>query len=197
MKKGRAEAVRLSFHIAGIPFEDDRIQFADWPKVKPTMPYGMVPVLYVDGKPLAQTNALVRYAGKKSGLYPNCPLEAARVDEILDTTYDFTNCLLRYGGDDQKVKNAEGKKVIETDTPNLMGALEKRIMSFGKGPWVVGNELTVADLAVFNIVAFVKSGFKDYVPMCLLNKYERVTESYEAVRNHPKVMEWYASHPMN
>ena len=43
--EGTAEPVRLAFILAGIPFEDDRIKFTQWPEFKKTTPYGQVPVL--------------------------------------------------------------------------------------------------------------------------------------------------------
>lgn len=34
--KGRGEVVRLVFVAAGVDFDDRRIEFQDWPKVKPS-----------------------------------------------------------------------------------------------------------------------------------------------------------------
>lgn len=33
--KGRAETIRLVFAVAGVPFEDKRIQGQNWPELKP------------------------------------------------------------------------------------------------------------------------------------------------------------------
>src|SRR6266850_1773471 len=46
---GRGEPARLALSIAGIPFEDDRVSGADWPRRKPSTPFGSVPVLEADG----------------------------------------------------------------------------------------------------------------------------------------------------
>lgn len=62
--QGVAEKVRLTYHIAGIPFEDDRVAFPDWPALKPSTPYGQLPMMSIDGgEMLAQSGAMVRYAG--------------------------------------------------------------------------------------------------------------------------------------
>jgi glutathione S-transferase len=36
----RGEECRLALHLAGIDFEDERINRADWPAMKEQMPYG-------------------------------------------------------------------------------------------------------------------------------------------------------------
>jgi hypothetical protein len=41
--KARAEPTRLALHIAGIPFQDVRIQHADWPAMKEKMPFHTLP----------------------------------------------------------------------------------------------------------------------------------------------------------
>ncbi len=67
---GRAEPIRMAFAAGNIAFEDVRIVADDWPKLKPTMPFEGLPVLSVDGKLLAQSNAILVFAGKLAGLYP-------------------------------------------------------------------------------------------------------------------------------
>lgn len=34
---GRGEPIRMLLTWGGIPFEDNRIEWADWPKIKPSM----------------------------------------------------------------------------------------------------------------------------------------------------------------
>ena len=46
----RGEAARLAMVIGRVPFEDDRVKFADWPARKPGTPFGALPVLEVDGQ---------------------------------------------------------------------------------------------------------------------------------------------------
>ena len=40
---GRGEAGRILLSIGGIEFTDERIEFKDWPAVKPTTPFGGMP----------------------------------------------------------------------------------------------------------------------------------------------------------
>jgi hypothetical protein len=42
--KARAEPTRLALYIAGIPFDDIRIEHADFPAMKAKMPFAQIPV---------------------------------------------------------------------------------------------------------------------------------------------------------
>ena len=60
---GRGETARLALSIDGVPFGDERVKGADWPRLKPSMPFGELPVLEVDGQRISQLNAINRYVG--------------------------------------------------------------------------------------------------------------------------------------
>ena len=70
---GRGEPARLALSMGGIPFEDDRVPFADWERRKEKTPFGGLPVLEVDEHTVAQSNAINRYVGKLANLYPSDP----------------------------------------------------------------------------------------------------------------------------
>ena len=53
------------------------------------MPYGQVPVLEVDGKPLAQSLAIARFLGREFGLLPESSFDQAIADELADLTQDM------------------------------------------------------------------------------------------------------------
>ena len=88
----RAEAPRLILHVGGIAFEDkrfgDREEFAAL-KSKGAFPFGSVPVLHIEESDItttiAQSPAIMRYAGKLCGMYPEDPVAAALVDQVSDT----------------------------------------------------------------------------------------------------------------
>jgi glutathione S-transferase len=56
----RLRQVRLALKIGGVEFDDDRIDFKDWPTIKPTTPFGQLPVMSVEGapEPIAQSGAM-------------------------------------------------------------------------------------------------------------------------------------------
>src|SRR6187549_2390098 len=79
---GRGEPARLALAMGGIPFEDDRVPPSEWERRKPNTPFGALPVLEVDGQTLAQSNAINRYVGKLTDLYPTDAWQAALCDEV-------------------------------------------------------------------------------------------------------------------
>ena len=85
----RGEAARLAMVIGGVPFEDDRVKFADWESRKPGTPFGALPVLELDGQTVAQSNAINRYVGKLAGLYPSDAWQAALCDESMDAVEEI------------------------------------------------------------------------------------------------------------
>lgn len=85
----RGDPIRALLSHAEIPFEDKRAEILDWPNVKPLMPGGQLPCLELsDGLKMGQTNAILRYLGKKYGYYPSDPLKAYKMDYIIDVYED-------------------------------------------------------------------------------------------------------------
>ncbi|XP_034626958.1 hematopoietic prostaglandin D synthase isoform X2 [Trachemys scripta elegans] len=101
--RGRAEIIRYLFAYSGIKYEDHRIEQVDWPKIKPTIPFGKIPILEVDGVTLHQSLAIARYLAKETGLAGQTPLEQALVDAIVDTIDDFMS-MFPWGEKNQDVK---------------------------------------------------------------------------------------------
>ena len=67
----RAEPIRMLLTIAGVEFNDHRITMETWGALKHTFPNGQVPALVTpEGKTLNQSQAIVRFLGRKYGYYP-------------------------------------------------------------------------------------------------------------------------------
>ncbi|XP_039701666.1 hematopoietic prostaglandin D synthase isoform X2 [Pteropus medius] len=90
--RGRAEIIRYIFAYLDIKYEDHRIEQADWPEIKPTLPFGKIPVLEVNGLNLHQSLAIARYLTKNTDLAGKTELEQCQVDAIVDTLDDFMSC---------------------------------------------------------------------------------------------------------
>ena len=56
----RGEECRSALHLAGVAFDDARIQIAEWPGLKPQTPFGPWPILEIVGKPPhAEVNVII------------------------------------------------------------------------------------------------------------------------------------------
>lgn len=77
---GRAELTRLVLTFGNVEFIDERIDDADFPALKPSLPLGQLPILDVNDTTYSQSMAMARYTAKISGLYQEDVLDALRVD---------------------------------------------------------------------------------------------------------------------
>src|SRR5690606_40706756 len=82
---GRGEPIRLALIASGLAFEDHRLAFKEWGEFKPTTPLGQLPVLDIDDERLTQTTAILRYVGRRGGLYPEDLWQAALCDQAIAT----------------------------------------------------------------------------------------------------------------
>ena len=73
---GRGEPIRITFHAAGVEFEDHRISFEEFMKVRSEMRFTCAPELEIDDVTVTQSNSMLRYVGKIAGLYPEDDLQA-------------------------------------------------------------------------------------------------------------------------
>ena len=195
-KQGRAEATRLALLLGDIPFEDVRVQFSDWPKLKPNAPYGALPMATIDGELVSQSPALLLYAGKLSGLYPSDPKAALHVDEVLATLDDATMVAFSYHGSDKALLKEAHEKFLKEAVPRYIGALDKRLELFGKGPFACEGHVTIADLAIVAFIIQMRSDMMEFIPKNFIDGYPRILAVYDAVMDIPKVKEWYKKRPI-
>merc|ERR1739842_214733 len=116
--RGRGETARLIPAYAGKEYEDRRVSFEDMPSLKPSLPFGQLPVLEVDGDTICQSMAIARYLASECGIAGSSGLVKAQVDEVVDVINDGHNAM--YGAffeKDEKVKAEKMKKVGEETIP--------------------------------------------------------------------------------
>lgn len=188
---GRGEAARLALSIGGIPFEDDRIAGADWPKRKPGILFGALPVLEVDGQELAQSNAINRYVGKLANLYPVDPWQAARCDEAMDVVEELNGRIAPTMSLPDDQKKAQREALAAGPIPLFLSGLQKRLEAQG-GEYFADHRLTVADLKVYLVITWLNSGVLDHIPADLTKKVApRLIDHHGRVANHPGVKAYY------
>merc|ERR1719440_1849290 len=86
----RAECARVALTISGVPFEDARMGYEDM-YASGALTFGTFPALVVGGKGVInQTQAIARYVGSLTGLYPADAFLAAKCDEAIDGLTDVS-----------------------------------------------------------------------------------------------------------
>ena len=67
----------------------------DMPSLKPSLPFGQLPVLEVDGDTICQSMAIARYLASECGIAGSSGLVKAQVDEVVDVINDVQNAMVR------------------------------------------------------------------------------------------------------
>jgi glutathione S-transferase len=186
----RGEECRLALHLAGIDFDDVRIQSADWPAMKERTPYGGLPVLELPGSPaLAHSNAILVLIGRRYGLHPADDIEAARHEGMMQHVEDLRATVsptLRMG---EAEKKAAREALVAGFLPAWARAAERNVTAV---PFFGGDKIQVVDLKIHMAVRWFNGGKVDHVPATIFAGYPKLVGVHDAVRDHPRIQSWYA-----
>jgi glutathione S-transferase len=190
----RGEECRLAFHVAGVDFDDNRLSREAWLALKPSTPFGSVPVLEVPGHPpLAQSNAILVLIGRLHGLHPQDPYEAARHEAMMGHVEDLranVGPTLRIS--DEAEKKTAREALVAGYFPLWSKFAEKQLRD---GPFFAGANLHVVDIKLHMAVRWFAGGTVDHVPATIFAQYPKLMRVYEAVRDDGRIKAWYAKHP--
>lgn len=182
--------------IGGLEFEDERLKNEEWPARKPTTPLGSLPVATIDGTEYGQSMALLRYFGKLTGLYPDDALKALQVDQVVETVVAMDVALTSSFGDDKDAKKQAQEKAINVDAEKYWGGCQKLLEGLSDGPFVLGEQPSVADVIIATIYLFLKTGRLEFIAHDALHHYPRMLKVFEAVMAVPEVRAYYEKHPV-
>ncbi|MBI2390440.1 MAG: glutathione S-transferase family protein [Deltaproteobacteria bacterium] len=188
----RGEECRLALHLAGVEFDDNRIQRDAWPALKPTTPFGSLPTLEWPGHPtLAQSNAILALIGRLHGLHPKDEFEAARHEAVMAHVEDLrahVSPTLRVTDPDEKKRARE--QLAATYLPAWAAYTDRQISD--DGPFFAGSAVHVIDVKLLVIVRWFRSGVLDHVPTNVFDGAPKLLRVHDAVDAHPRVRDWYA-----
>lgn len=188
---GRGEPARLALHIGGIAFEDHRIAGKDWPAFRDKTPFLAIPTLEVDGRVVSQSNSINRYVGKLAGLYPKDDLQAFLCDEVMDAAEDISTQIAQTFDLPGDTKKTAREKLAAGHITRYLQQFEARLKA-GGGEYFAEQRLTVADLKVFMLTRWLRSGVLDYIPKDVVDAVApQLVKHFERVASHPKVAEYY------
>lgn len=190
----RGEECRLALHLAGVDFEDNRLSRDAWMALKPTTPFGQVPVLEMPGQPpLAQSNAILTFVGRRHGLHPKDDFEAARHEAMMAHVEDLralVTATTRIPDEGERKRAREA--LAATGIPTWAAAAEAQIAA--NGPFFAGEAIHVVDLKLLLAVRMFRRATFDHVPPTVLAPYPKLNRVHDAVDAHPAVRAWTARH---
>lgn len=179
----------MMFAEADVAFEDIRVEMKEWPNIKPQMPFGQLPVLYVENIPIPQSGSIIRYLGREFGLNGRSSLETAQVDMVERRIVCAMSKIPIFEKDKAK-KIKKTKEVMLSDVFPVYEKLEE-MQKGNEDGFIVGDEFTYADLLVYNTMFFCKILFPDYVE----EKFPKLVKLADKVSRRPRIAKWIENRP--
>ncbi|GJQ78983.1 hypothetical protein Trydic_g145 [Trypoxylus dichotomus] len=189
--KAIGEPIRLLFQYGGIDFIDYRFKREEWPKIKPDMPFGQVPVIEENGKIAHQSIAISRYIAKKAKLTGSNEWEDLEIDSIVDTVNDFRTKLAEYHYQtNEAFKEALRGPLFDETIPYYLEKFEQ-IAKNNNGHLAL-SRLTWADIYF--------AGVYEYINLLagrdLLENQPNLRKVLENVFSIPAIKTWVESRPV-
>lgn len=179
---------RLALALAGVTFDDIRLTREEWAAAKPTTPFGGLPMLTVNGRVLAHSNAILAYVGRTHGLHPTDAWAAAEHDAIMASVED-----LRGKMPDPRTVGAEGVQAArEAFVAGWLAQWAATVSGRIAGPFLEGNTPNVADIKLYVILRSLLGGTYDHVPPSCLDPWPKFAALQTAVDALPAVRGWFA-----
>uniref|UniRef100_A0AC35TV87 Glutathione transferase n=1 Tax=Rhabditophanes sp. KR3021 TaxID=114890 RepID=A0AC35TV87_9BILA len=151
--EGYGEVSRLIFKFANVPFEDVRIPKTDWPAMKnePRFLTQQIPILELaNGKILGESKAIQYYLGKLYGFMGKDVFEDAKIQQYVFGLDDNGGAGKAIMLETDLAKKAELAKAFYVNVVvNILQNYTKFLNENGNNGHLVGDKLTVADLALY------------------------------------------------
>jgi len=163
--RARVEPIRVILEELAIPYEDLKVSFETWVKMKNDTPFGALPS-YRDGDlEIFQSHAIIRHLARVHDLYGSTEAERVRCDVIEEAFSDLNELV----GKAPWRTNFERERA-DYVTNELGPALERLERFLGSNPnpggfWV-GSSLTFVDLIAYAILDSTGAMFPEPLKRC-------------------------------
>jgi len=208
--QGRGEFVRLLLEEAGADYVDVarakggmagmmRFLEGDEPGALPFAP----PFVKVGGAVVSQTVNILAYLAPRLGLVPDDEALRAEADQIQLTIADFVGEVhdthhpiagSLYYEDQKKEAKRRAQEFAKERMPKYLGWLEEVLARNAKseGRWLVGRDLTYADLSVFQVVEGLRYAFPNAMAR-IERKIPRLVALRDRVAERPRIAAYLKS----
>ncbi|XP_029431206.1 glutathione S-transferase P-like [Rhinatrema bivittatum] len=179
--RGRTEVMRLLLADQGQVWKDEEVSFEKWASgdLKKAAVFGQLPKFQDKEFILYQSGAILRYLGRKHGLYGKDDKEAALIDMTNDGVEDLRTKYLRLI---YQEFDSEKEKYID-DLPNHLSPFERLLAQNPSGSrFVVGDKISFAD---YNLLDNLQNHLI-LAPDCL-NAFPLLSTYVERLSSRPKL----------
>ena len=184
----RGEECRLAFCLAGEAFEDHRIEMKQWPEIKPSTPFGALPMLEIEGEGLlAQSNAILTLIGRRYGVLPKDEFEAARHLAVMEACEELRG---KVNPTSSLKDESEKKAAREALASGYLQEWGRQMNAQVKGPYLGGTNPSVADIKIYMILGWFKRGGLDYISPQIFDQLGQLNGVYDAMHAHPAIQSW-------
>jgi glutathione S-transferase len=185
--RGLAEVARLLFALAGVSYEDERVQATEadrsaWLAIKEEQTFGKLPVLIVDGQTVAQSRSIERFLAKRFGFVGSSEFETAQIDSASEQIRDIAADWYPARSDEEKANT-----FFSTNLPSHLKYLERFSCDNGH---IVGSSITVADVSFYYVISTLgERGIKE------LEQYPKLKKVHDQVLKNERIQAWIAKRP--
>jgi len=145
--RGRAEAIRLFFTDQGIAFMDRRIRSADsWQALKRTLALGRLPYYSDPLVNLTESQAILRYLGRSTGMMPADPVAQAPYDQAQEALSAAQEELWQFAW--QQEYQSDPNLFANSQLSRSLRALERLFLTCPGDYWL-GTEVSHADYLAY------------------------------------------------
>ena len=188
--RGRGELIRLVFAQAGVDYVDERLDGGcEWHALQPRTPFGVLPVLEVDGRMLGGSTVIARYVAEKHGVAGSNDFENAFLASIVDADKDLVESFTTYYREKDEARKAELKRQLyEEQVLATLGCFQKLASGNNcRDGWLYGPLPTYADFAVYLTLTRLEPD--------VLERFTALARLRNSVEKLPNIARWIAQHP--
>ena len=185
--RARVEPIRVILEELGIPYEDQKISFETWVKMKSDTPFGALPSYRTDDIEIFQSHAIIRHLARVHDLYGSTEAERVRCDVIEEAISDLSE---RVGKAPWRNNFADERAdYIANELGPMLDQLERFLKSNQEpGGFWVGSSLTFVDLIAFALLDSTGAMFPE-----ALEQRPALREFCEQIANRPRMAAYIES----
>ena len=193
--RGLAEQIRFMLADTGTQYEERTITTPLLQQLRQDgeLFFQQLPLLEIDGLKLVQSGAIMRYLGRKHGMYGSSESEAYQCDMIADGLADLRKSFTSF--DNYRLrKKDEAAYVAQVAAllPRYLRPLEEMLKTNNGGEktgFLLGEKITYTDVSLLEVLEHVKETFPDL----LEKEYPYLSAFRERTLDRPGLKAHYAA----